>query len=866
MNKMKKLFILILVSLLINMTSILGNENTKEYTLDNGLKVFLIIDPTASLISVRTYVRAGSILENNLFGSGASHYLEHIVAGGSTEQRSEEEYKNKVSLLGGAFNAYTTLDHTSYYFNTVPNYSKEAITLLYEWMFFCEFKETEFNRERNVIIKEIEKNNANINRVFYYLCQNNLYKYHPIRYPVIGYLENFKSLSKKDLTTYYKEKYVPANMALVIGGNIDEKEILKHIKETFGTIPNFAPSEQIIFNEPPPFSPMYIEKEGETNTTYFSIRFSTTDIFSKDLYPLDLLEFILGNGEESILYKKLVDEKKLAYSVSCASYTPSETTGYFDITFEIDHKNKEVIAEETIKIINNIKKGNLEENFISRAKKQKLSEDIFSINTIEDKVSRVGQSYICTNTKDFYSHYIKSFQKISPENIISVANKYLDFSRAVYTILKPKSEENPNNAAKLLKVKPINTVPKIINLKNGVRLLLYEDKSLPKVYTKIFTLGGIRAENTTDNGIGNLFTDLIGKGSKKYSKDHIQKIIEDNGADLYGTLGNNTAYFSLDCLSDDFYSLFPILTDSFINPNFSQADLDELKRKTYQWIKQRKDDWFGYCNYEFKKSFFENHPYGFSKLGETEVIEQISLSDIYKYHSKQLNPNSIIVSIFGNFDEKKTIEMVNKELIDIALDFKPSEFKKALPRNSHPSKNNYELEIPQDVAAVFIAFDGETFNRSFESLQLDLVDSVLSGMSYPAGRLHSILREKGLVYLVHGINITGLEKGYFLIYALTSKDSAEKVKTIILDQINSIQKELVSDQEFEQAISQLTFYYKDRISSMDSLSIISSADELYGRGFDYYSKIDQHVKLLSKEDILRTSKRYLKNPQVYIFK
>jgi zinc protease len=865
LSGIKKYFLIIFILILINQSYIMCKQNITEHTLSNGLTVFLVNDPNASLVSVRTFIRAGSIEEGDYLGSGISHYLEHIVAGGTTAKRTEDEYKTAISMIGGAFNAYTTTDHTCYYINTVSKDIYEAVNLLYEWMFFCTFDKKEFNRERKVIIKEIEKNNASISRQFYQLCQTNFYKYNPIRLPVIGYLENFKALKDADLINYYKERYVPSNMVLVIGGNFDDEKVFQQVKNTFGSIPEYAPPSSTIFNEPPPFSTRLSEKEGETNVTHFSIRFASIDLFSPDLYSLDLLEFVLGNGEESLLYKKLVEEKKLAYDISCSSFTPSETTGFFDISMEIDYENLEAAKTEVFKIIDDIKNGNLKANFIERAKKQKLAEDILSITTIEDKVSRIGQSYIYANTPDFYDHYVKSFKKITKNNVVNVAKEYLNFDRVVLTVLKPKEKEK-NIANNKDNKNSFQNKPKIINLDNGIRVLLYEERSLPRTYAKVFVLGGLRAETIEKNGIGHLTAELLGKGSEKYSKEDIQIKIEDNGAHLSASLGNNTLYYSLDCLSDDINELLPILFHSFLKPKFHKDDLDEIKRKTFQWIKQRKDDWYGYCKYQFNKMFFESHPNSLSPIGELDTVKAISLKDIYDYYNKLINTNSMVVSIYGDFDEKKVLDIINSNFKDLQKNTQASEFLKPLKRKLHNQSTEQDFSIAQDVGAVFVAFDAETFHRVFEGLQLDLLDSVLSGMSYPGGRLHNILRGKGLVYVVHGINLSGLEKGYYLIYALTSKDNIEKVKNIILEEIEEVKNKPISDKEFQQALAQLNFYYKDRIASIDSLSIVSSADELYNRGFDHYTKIDRYIKLLTKDSIQKTAKQYLKYPQIYIFK
>ncbi|MFC1770278.1 M16 family metallopeptidase [Candidatus Margulisiibacteriota bacterium] len=842
----------------------MSKPNLTEYTLNNGLKIFLVNDPSASLISLRAFVKTGSINEKTFLGSGISHYLEHVVSGGSTSKRTETEYKTAISLIGGAMNAYTTTDHTCYYINTTPKHTPEAISLLYEWLFLCSFNKNEADREKKVIIKEIEKNDANLDRQFYNLCQNNFYKYHPLRLPVIGCLNNFQALTRADLISYYKNKYTPSNMVLIIGGNFKEKNVLQKIKNTFGNIPKYAPPLTTLSFEPPPFSTRFVQKETTTNVTNFSIRFATVDLFSPNLYPLDLLDFILGNGDESLLYKALVEDHKLAYNISCASYTPIETTGYFDISMEINYENLEEAKNKVFEILNNIKKGNFDKNFIERAKKQKLAEDIFSISTIEDKVNRIGQSYVYTYTPDFFERYVESFKKISKEHIIKAAQTYFEFNKAVLTALIPKGTKKTSTLTSG-SAGNMSQKPKKIELANGIKVLLYKEESLPRVHAKIFLLGGLRAESTANNGIGHLTAELLGKGSEEYTKDYIQKTIEDRGASLYATLGNNTIFYNLDCLSEDLSDLLPIFFHSFQKPKFQTEDLNEIKRKTYQWIKQRKDDWYSYCKYHFHKAFFGAHPFALSPIGEVESIKTITLKDIYAYHQKLFNTNDMVISIFGKFDEKKVLKIIKWQLGSLKKTAKGHKFLKPMARKLHTKPKSSLLNIPQNVASVFVAFDGESFSNVNEGLKLDLLDSVLSGMNYPAGRLHNILREKGLVYLVHGVNQLGLENGYYFIYALTSKDKAETVKNIIIEEIDKLKTSYINDTEFKQALAQLNFYNKDRISAIDSLAIISSADELYNRGYDHYLKTQKLTQNLSKDDVLQTAQKYLINPQIYIF-
>ena len=126
-----------------------------------------------------------------------------------------------------------------------------------------------------------------------------------------------------------------------------------------------------------------------------------------------------------------------------------------------------------------------------------------------------------------------------------------------------------------------------------------------------------------------------------------------------------------------------------------------------------------------------------------------------------------------------------------------------------------------------MGFNGVSIENAKEKIRLDLVDAILSGMSYPGGRLHNKLRDKGYVYMVHGVNFNGLPDGAFYIYALTNEDSIDNVITLILEEIQNIKTQKVTDIEFEEAIERLSFYFKDQQSSIDSKLLLYSTNELY---------------------------------------
>lgn len=850
-------FNIIFFCLVLLLTPIMASEIQQTYQLENGLNIVLLQDNTAEIVTVKTIVNVGSIYEEEFLGTGISHYLEHLVAGGSTKKASEDDYKLELSLMGGVSNAYTTTDHTAYFINTTPEKTEKAIQTLHEWLFFCIFKESEVNREKEVITREIEKTYSNIQRKFYYLSQENTYKKHPSQFPVIGYLDKFKTVTKADLETFYKRNYVASNMTLILGGPIDIEKTKEIINNTFGTEKKLPKPTFHTIIEPAPFNPRNVKKEIDMNSTLISLRFPTVDLYSEHLYALDLLDYILGNGSQSILTQHLVEKLNIAYSVSTSSYTPAYTKGYFEIVIETDEKNSDKVIKETITILNQSKEKEFNRNRINRSKKQKLAENILSVTSIEDKSTRLAMSFLYSNTLDFFDTYANNFKKITSKDVIKAANLFFNMDQLITTIgipINTKKQQKKSQSTALS-----NTVKKI-ELDNGLRIIMHPNNQAKSTKIQILTKAGILSETTETNGIGSLTAKLLGTATSKYNKEKIETIIENHGAYMEGSTGYHTLYYTLDCLSEDVKTLAPLFFHTYFDAKFKDKYIKEEKRKQENLIKRRQDDWFRYGSYTFKKQFFKSHPYALAFSGELDSIKSLNKNSFENFHEKLLNPKHMIISVMGNYDEKEIIDIIKSQSFNTKT-INQSDL--IIQRNANI--NPTHLEHKFNTTSLFMGFKGASLRDVNEKIKLDLLDTLLSGASYPGGRLHNKLRDKGFVYLVHGVNFTGIYTGFYYIYALTNEDSYKDVNTLILNEIKSLQEAPATDEEWQEAIARLKFYYKDRASSSDSLILIKAADELLLNNLNHGETIDKLIDSISKEMIMETAKKYLINPETVIF-
>src|SRR5688572_13770666 len=198
--------------------------------LKNGMVVITKRVPSP-VMSVRAYVYTGGVYEGPWLGGGLSHLLEHLVAGGSSKRRTEEENRTLLQKIGNNSNAYTTSDHTAYFVNTTPEHADAAVDLVTGWMLGALITPQEYKREYEVVQRELEKGKGEPDRQFYYLGAMNRYRVSPARVPVIGYQEVIQSLSRDDVYEYYRLTYQPNNMVFSLAGDLPPEEMLQSLQK-----------------------------------------------------------------------------------------------------------------------------------------------------------------------------------------------------------------------------------------------------------------------------------------------------------------------------------------------------------------------------------------------------------------------------------------------------------------------------------------------------------------------------------------------------------------------------------------------------------------------------------------------------------
>jgi predicted Zn-dependent peptidase len=299
--------------------------------LPNGLIVIAQEIPTAPVVSVHCWVKTGSVFEQEHNGKGLSHFLEHLVSGGTTSTRTEAENNKLLGQIGASTNAATSLDTVRYYINTDSAHTEIAIDLVSDWMQNSSIVEDQYKRERQVIQREFQMGAGEPDRIFWKATQRARYENHPARHPVIGYLDEFMAVSRDEIYDFYKRMYVPNNMVFVVAGNIDRKVVIDSIVAKWKDAKPGALPVITLPAEKPITAPRTAAVYADIDRPQIRLLWPGVHLRSKHDYALDLLGQILGQGELSRLVRVIRDEKRLVTSVDAFNYSTTWGRGFFGI-------------------------------------------------------------------------------------------------------------------------------------------------------------------------------------------------------------------------------------------------------------------------------------------------------------------------------------------------------------------------------------------------------------------------------------------------------------------------------------------------------------------------------------------------------
>ena len=420
------------------MSSSLPKYYTK--TLENGLEIVAIPMKNGSgVISTDVFYKVGS-RDEKMGKSGIAHMLEHLNFK-STKNLKAGEFDEIVKGFGGMNNASTSFDYTHYYIKSASKNMDKSLELFADLMENLTLKDEEFQPERDVVAEERRwRTDNNPMGYLQFRLFNNAFIYHPYHWTPIGFMNDIQNWSITDIRDFHSTYYQPKNAIVVIAGDIDEKNVFASVEKHFKKIKNKKEIPSKLHTvEPVQDGEKRVIINKESAVQMIAITYHIPNFEHEDQVALSALSEFLSSGKSSILQKKLVDEKRLVNTIYAYNMELKDPGIFMFMAVANESVDAKEIEKEILDTIAQIQKGDISQKDIDKIKINTKADFIFSLESSTEVASLYGSYLVRDNIKPLLN-YEKTVDKLTKEDLINVAKKYLVKNNSTTVILKQEEK------------------------------------------------------------------------------------------------------------------------------------------------------------------------------------------------------------------------------------------------------------------------------------------------------------------------------------------------------------------------------------------------------------------------------------------
>lgn len=823
-------------------------EPVHRAVLPNGLTVLVKPDAVAPVASVQVWVRTGSTHEGDLAGAGLSHYLEHLLFKG-TANRAGRDISSVVQSHGGDINAYTSFDRTVYHIDLPAASVAMAIEVLADMVLNSTLPPEEVERERNVILREIDMGQDDPDHRLAESLFATAFRTHPYRHPIIGHRDLFAAVTRDELLRYYRARYVPDNLAVVVVGDIDPAQVEADVRRHFGGVKRAALAPVVVPEESRQLGPRSLHRFEEVEISRAGLAWQIPGLTHPDAVALEALATVLGAGDSSLLWQEIRERAGLVHAIDATSWNPG-SVGLFYISFTCDPDKREAATAAVFAALQRWGRRGIGAALVRKAVRQLVVGEINTRKTMAGQAARIGAAEVVIGDLDFGRTYFERLVALKPADLQRVLRTYLQPHGLTSVSLNPTASAAGASAARAQVTEPGDF--ETLTLPNGARLQLQPHAHLPNLHLRLSCLGGGRYEDPARRGATALLATLLTKDTRHRSAAAVARTIEEVGGVFHAFSGNNSFGLALEVLPTDAERALEILAEAVLQPAFQRGTFAQERDAQLAAIRQDNDDVVTLGRRILRRKFFGAHPLAIDAQGDEAGLAALQPHDLKALHARLLVAGNVVLSVVGDFDARRLAPKLKAFLARLphgGAELAPAPW--ALPAEA----GAFVERQPRQQAVVFQAFAGPALGAP-DYYVGEVADELFSGMS---SRLFERVREeKGLAYFVRSARVIGLDAAMFYFMAGTAPDSEAAVLTEIEAEIARVAAGGVEPAELQRCQTRLKAARRMGLQTNASRAGQAGLNALYGLPVDDWNNYDGYIDAVTVAALAKFAGRYLR--------
>jgi zinc protease len=817
--------------------------------LPNGLTLIIKPDRSAALASVQVWVKTGSQHEGAHLGAGLSHYLEHMLFKGTT-RRAGREISATVQAHGGYINAYTTFDRTVYYIDLPSEHTGMAVDLLADAVLNSTLPADETAKEKDVILREIAMTKDEPENRLWDALFGTAFREHPYRQPIIGHRDVFSAVTREDLMGYYRARYVPNNLVVVIVGDVDLAATRALVEQHFGAAPRVRLAPVLVPAEPVQLAPRELHRFEKVELSRGALAWPIPGLTHADAPMLDLLATVLGGGDSSVLWQEIREKAGLVHSIDSSSWNPG-SSGLFCIGYSADAAKRVAAIAAIMRTLERCATKGFTAAQLKKAMRQVVVGEINTRKTMSGQASRLGAAEVVVGDLDYSRAYFERLRAVTPADLKRVLRAYLRPERLNSVSLNPL--ETTATAAAAAAGQSSRPDFSEVTLPNGARLLLQPDRRLPNLHLRLVVTGGPLFEEAGQRGSSSLLATMLTKDAGKRSAAQVAQFIEEVGGSFHPLSGNNSLGLAAEVLPPDFERALAVISDAVLAPAFKPGTFKLEQDAQLAGLADDADDVVTLARKLTRRKFFGAHPLALDASGDEAGVKALTPAALRALHRRLFVGSNVVLAVAGDFDPKKLMPKLKAFLSKIPKGrvptAQPGERPMALPAEA----GDFLEKQPREQAVVLQAFPGTRVHAPDYHVG-EVADELFSGM---ASRLFERVREeKGLAYFVRSGRVLGLDTGMFYFFAGTQPGKEGEVLAEIDAEIARVQAGGVEDVELRRCQARLKAGQRASMQTNASRALQASLNALQGQPINAWKDYDAKIDAVTVADLAKFAGKY----------